>query len=335
MIEYKNVGEYGGKGLFEFRITNDHGNYVDLINYGAIVKSIVVPDRYGEKANVVLGYPTTEGYITDPSYMGATVGPFANRIANAQFEIDGKIYSLDTNDGVNNNHSGSAGFHNKVFDFTISDSEVIFFYKSIDSAGGFPGSIETRVTYKWTDDNELIIDFKVMTDKPVPVNPTNHSYFNLSGCDEKIQAHRLIIKGSNILESSPDYIPTGKIIPAGSHFFNGQQMGDAMKDGGINNYYIFDSDIKRDEAMCTLWEGNSGRKMETFTTYPGVQLYTGDFLGGDVDSAHGKPYTPFDGLCLECQLYPDSPNHKHFPETILRPGQICNHSVTYKFGLIA
>ena len=334
MTEYKCVGQYDGKDLFEFRFTNIHGNYVELLNYGAIVKSIVVPDRSGKKANVVLGYPTPQGYVDDKSYIGVTVGPFANRIANAQFKIDGKTYFLDKNDGVNNNHSGNVGFHNKVFDFTSIGNEVTFTLTGQDK-GGFPGNTELKVTYKWTDDNELIIKYHVTTDKATPVNITNHSYFNLSGCDETIHSHHLNIKASTMLESTPEYIPTGRIIPAGIYHFNGQKMGDVMKDGGINNYYIFDKYVKQDEVLCTLWDGHSGRKMETYTTYPGVQLYTGDYLGGGANSLHGDPYKPFDGLCLECQFYPDSPNHDHFPNTIVRPEQVYTHSIIYKFGLIS
>jgi aldose 1-epimerase len=329
------IAHHNGKAVFEFRLTNSHGNYVELVNYGAIVKSIVVPGKDGHKANVVLGYPTFKGYFYDKSYMGVTVGPFANRIANAQFELDGKTWHLDKNDGPgNNNHSGSAGFHNKVFDFTADDDAVTFTLHSPDNEGGFPGNLEAKVVYRWTEDNALIIEFYAGTDTPTPVNFTNHAYFNLGGCKETIHNHNLYIKAAKMLESTPDYIPTGRVIDVDLQGFNGQRLADVMSGGGLNNYYVFDDNLLPDEPVCRLWDEVSGRVMETYTTYPGVQLYTGDYLGGGCTSAHGEAYKPFDGLCLECQYYPDSPNHAHFPDTILRPGQTYNHSIIYKFGLI-
>jgi len=329
------IAYHNGKAVFEFRLTNSSGNYVELTNYGAIVKSIVVPDKNGHRANVVLGYPTFKGYFYDKCYMGVTVGPFANRIAGAQFTLDGQTYHLDKNDGPgNNNHSGSAGFHDNVFDFTADDNAVTFTLHSPDSAGGFPGNLEARVVYRWTEDNALIITFYATTDAPTPVNFTNHAYFNLNGCTETIHKHRLAIKASEMLESTPDYIPTGNIVSVAEQGFDNKRMADVMQGGGLNNYYIFDKDIAVNEPVCMLYDDASGRVMATYTTYPGVQLYTGDYLGGDCTGAHGTLYKPFDGLCLECQYYPDSPNHLHFPDTILRPGTTYNHSITYKFGVI-
>ncbi len=327
------IAHHNGKAVFEFRLTNIHGNYIELTNYGAIVKSIVVPDKHGTRADVVLGYPTFKGYFLDKSYIGVTVGPFANRIANARFEIDGHSYSLDKNDGpANNNHSGSAGWHNKVWDFTTADNAVTFTLRSIDGDGGFPGNIEAKTIYTWTDDNELIIDYQAVTDSPTHVNLTNHSYFNLSGCVETIHSHKLTIASGQMLESTPDYIPTGKIIPVGNQGFQGNTLTQVMNGRGLNNYYIFDNQL--DKVKCTLWHEATGRVMETYTTYPGAQLYTGDYLGGGANSVHGGPYKPFDGLCLECQFYPDSPNHPHFPSTLLRPGQEYRQSIVYKFGVL-
>jgi aldose 1-epimerase len=186
-IVYEPFGWYAEKEIFKFTLTNVHGNYVELLNYGAIVKSIVVPDKNGNKENVVLGFPTLEGYIKDQSYIGATVGRFANRINNAEFSIEDKTYYLDKNDGKNNNHSGSAGFNSKVFDFSIKQDAVIFTLENESGDGGFPGNLKTKVIYKWTDKNELKIEFLAVADEPTPINFTNHSYFNLSACTEKIQ----------------------------------------------------------------------------------------------------------------------------------------------------
>lgn len=334
-IVYEPFGFYNGKEIVKFKIINIHGNYVELINYGAIVKSIVVPDKSGIKENVVLGFPSLEGYLNDNCYIGATVGRFANRINNAEFSIENKIFHLDKNDGKNSNHSGSAGFNNKVFDFIIKEDAVIFTFESKNGEGGFPGNLKTQVIYKWTDNNELKIEFLATADEPTPLNFTNHSYFNLSGCTEKIHNHRLNIQSDQILESTADYIPTGKIISADKQSFSNDKLADKMENGGLNTYYIFDKNKKKEDVVCELSEEKSGRRMHVFTSYPGLQLYTGDYLKSEIIGEHSKRYEPFDGLCLECQYYPDSPNQKHFPNTIFKAGQVYNETTTYAFDVMS
>jgi len=334
-IVFESFGWHAEKEIFKFRITNAYGNSVELLNYGAIVKSIVVPDAAGNKENVVLGFPTLEGYLKDQCYIGATVGRFANRIHNAAFSIENKTYHLDKNDGKNNNHSGSAGVNNKVFDFILEDDAVIFILESKNGEGGFPGNLKTKVTYKWTDENELKIDFLAEADEATPLNFTNHSYFNLSACKEKIYDHQLTIQGSKILESTADYIPTGKIILADENLFLNDKLKDIMRNNGINLYYIFDRNSENESAVCKLYDEKSGRIMLVYTSYPGVQLYTGDYLNCDIVGEHEKLYSSFDGLCLECQYYPDSPNHEHFPNTIFRSGQVYNETITYAFDIAA
>ncbi|TPG40782.1 aldose epimerase family protein [Flavobacterium pectinovorum] len=333
-ITYEPFGSYKGKEIFKFRIKNVHENYVELLNYGAIVKSIVVPDRNGNKENVVLGFPTLEGYLQDTSYIGATVGRFANRINNAEFSIENTTYHLDKNDGKNNNHSGSAGFNNNVFDFIIKEDSIIFTLESKNGEGGFPGNLNTKAIYKWTDKNELKIEFLAVADEPTPLNLTNHSYFNLSACKEKIHNHKLNIQATKILESTSDYIPTGKIIPANEYLFFNYKLADVMQNSGLNIYYIFDRSSANENAVCELFEEKSGRLMRVFTSYPGLQLYTGDYLNSATIGEHSKYYEPFDGLCLECQFYPDSPNHKHFPNTIFDAGQVYNETITYTFDVM-
>jgi len=334
-IVCESFGWHGEKEIFKFRITNAYGNSVELLNYGAIVKSIVVPDAAGNKENVVLGFPTLEGYLKDQSYIGATVGRFANRIHNAAFSIENKTYHLDKNDGKNNNHSGSAGVNNKVFDFIVEEDAVIFILESKNGEGGFPGNLKTKVSYKWTDENELKIDFLAEADAATPLSFTNHSYFNLSACKEKIYDHQLTIQGSKILESTADYIPTGKIILADEYLFLKDKLKDIMRNNGINLYYIFDRNSENKSAVCKLYDEKSGRIMHVYTSYPGVQLYTGDYLKCDIVGEHEKLYSSFDGLCLECQYYPDSPNHEHFPNTIFRSGQVYNETITYAFDIAA
>jgi aldose 1-epimerase len=332
-IAYEPFGVCNGKEIFKFKLTNAHGNYVELLNYGAIVKSIVVPDKNGNKENVVLGFPTLDGYVKDTSYIGATVGRFANRINNAEFSIGNKTFHLEKNDGKNNNHSGSAGFNNKVFDFIIKEESVIFTLESRNGEGGFPGNLNTKVIYNWTDQNELRIEFLAVADEPTPLNFTNHSYFNLSACKEKIHHHNLNIQAHKILESTEDYIPTGKIISADNYLFSNNKLADVMQNNGLNIYYILDRNEADENPVCELSEEKSGRLMRVFTSYPGVQLYTGDYLNSLTIGEHSKRYEPFDGLCLECQFYPDSPNHAHFPNTIFEAGQVYNETIRYAFDV--
>jgi len=330
---HEHFGFYNGQAVFEFRLTNIHGNYIELTNYGAIVKSIFVPDVNGKRANVVLGYPNFKGYLSDKAYIGATIGRFSNRIENAAFSIGSQHYQLDKNDGQNNNHSGFSGFNSKIFDFVLGYDAVTFLLNSPDGEGGFPGNLDAKVIYKWTDANELVIEYLAETDKPTPVNFTSHAYFNLSGRNETIHNHNLYIAAGSMLESTPQYIPTGKIIPVGQQGFHGHSLGDVMKDSGLNNFYIFDENMSVNAPVCVLIDDISTRMMQVYTTYPGVQLYTGDFLNSADEGHNGRRYKPFDGLCLECQFYPDSPNHANFPNTILQPGETYNQSITYTFGI--
>ena len=332
-IVYESFGWYAEQEIFKFKITNSHGNYVELLNYGAIVKSIVVPDKNGEKENVVLGFPTLEGYISDNAYVGATIGRFANRIKNAEFSIENKTYYLDKNDGKNNNHSGSSGFNSKVFDFEIEDDAVIFSLQNKSGDGGFPGDVNLKVIYRWTDQNELQIQFLAEANELTPLNFTNHSYFNLSACEDKIQNHRLTIQASKMLESTDGYIPTGKIIAADKYLFSNDKMADIMQNEGLNFYYIFDRNNVDEKPVCELFEEKSGRIMRVYTSYPGVQLYTGDYLDSNTLGEHSKLYTSFDGICLECQYYPDSPNHSYFPNTLFGSGQVYDEYTSYAFDI--
>ncbi|MBO9586555.1 MAG: galactose mutarotase [Flavobacterium sp.] len=335
IIAYESFGWHAEQEIFKFTITNSQGNYVELLNYGAIVKSIMMPDKNGKKENVVLGFPTLEGYVEDKAYIGATVGRFANRIDNASFSIRNKTYYLDKNDGKNNNHSGLAGFNSKVFDFKIEEDAVIFSLESRSGEGGFPGDVDLKVIYKWTDQNELKIQFLAEASELTPLNFTNHSYFNLSACKDKIHNHKLTIQGSKILESTADYIPTGKIILADEHLFLNDKLAAIMQNKGLNLYYIFDRSKVDEKPVCELMEEKSGRVMRVYTSYPGVQLYTGDYLDSSVIGEHSKLYQSFDGLCLECQYYPDSPNHEHFPNTLFGAGQIYDETIIYAFDIAA
>lgn len=337
-IEKKAWGKHTGKDVFLFRLHNKRGAYVELTNYGATLVSVYVPDKSGTLDNVVLGFPTLEGYVKDSCYIGSTIGRMANRIGGASFVLDNQTYQLDRNDGMNNNHGGNEGFHKQVFDASLRDSCVVFTYSSPHGEGGFPGNLVFRVIYSWSNNHELSIQYAAITDLRTVCNFTNHAYFNLSAGNEKIGSHKLQLIASRMLETTADYIPTGKILPANGSAFTSNPLQDKFSqvDGklqGLNNFYLFDQQPDESAPVCILKHEPSGRKLNVFTSYPGLQLYTGDYLKSEMPGLHGPRYEAFDGVCLECQHYPDSPNHNHFPSVVLNPGQEYNEFITYQFGV--
>jgi aldose 1-epimerase len=334
-IRQKLWGTIDGKEVVLFRMENDRGAYVEISNYGATLVSAVAPDRDGKMGNVILSYHSLEGYQRDKCYIGSTVGRFANRIGGAAFKLDGVWYSLDKNDGENTNHGGFSGFNSRVFDFSFVDDKLHLMLFSPHGEGGFPGNLKLHVVYSWNNDNELEIQYKATSDQKTIANFTNHAYFDLSADKGKIFDHELSIQGSHILETDQFYIPTGKIIPAAGNAFHHHELREKMSVTGnhitgLNTYFIFDSDYTG--PACILSHPRTGRKLEVFTSYPGVQLYTGDFLRSEIVNDRASFHEPFDGLCLECQFYPDSPNHEHFPSTVIGPGEVFNHHIIYRFS---
>jgi aldose 1-epimerase len=333
-------GNVDGREIELFKLSGDGGSYVELSNYGATVVSINVPDRNGKLQNVILGFDSLEGYLRDTCYIGATIGRFANRIANASFVLDGVDYQLERNDGVNTNHSASSGFNYKVFDHHVDNDELIFRLLSPDEDGGYPGNLSFEIGYRWTGANELKMRFKATTDKPTVVNFTNHCYFNLSGSTKKIFDHRLTIDADKVVEANDDYIPTGSIIDSGELSFDNMRVADRMTAAesdikGLNICYVLNAsqdNIERRAAVLT--EDLSGRRLTVYTTYPGLMLYTGAYLNSRTPGSHKILYQPFDGMCLECQYFPDSPNQPGFPATILRPGEILEETITYLFDTL-
>lgn len=337
-ISYQKWGEHVGQPVHLFRLGNSAGAYVELCNYGATLVSAVVPDKNSNFGNVVLGYPSLAGYINDECYLGATIGRFANRIGGAAFELDGKTYQLQANDGGNTNHGGRDGFNRKVFAYEVGEDSVTFTCHSADGEGGFPGNLKLAVTYSFKDDNELRIRFKAITDITTVANFTNHAYFNLAAKPGNILGHKLKVHAQNMLDTDAAHIPTGLIKPTGSKAWNGDPVGNKMNsDGhattGFNYCYLLDS-AESLKSAAELMDDKSGRRLEVTTTYPSVMVYTGDYLSSNCEGNFGRPYQPLDGLCLECQYYPDSPNHAHFPSTVLKPGEEYDHTIVYKFGVI-
>lgn len=334
MITFKSFGACRDRQLLLFTLKNSSGTYAELTNYGAAIVSVVVPDKNGKTGNVVLGFGEPEGYLDDTCYIGSTIGRFANRIANARFSSDGTEYHLDANDNGNSNHGGKSGFSHCVFDYEIDGESIIFRLISSDGDGGYPGKLDLHVVYEWTDDNQLKITYVAETDKMTIANFTNHAYFNLSGVAGSMLDHSLTINGNMILEADSAYIPTGRLSTTGSKAFDNNVIGQKMNEYGIegfNDYYIL-NDVRRGlKHAATLEHPASGRKMIVYTTYPGLMFYTGDFLQSNKLGHAGKRYRPFDGLCLECQFYPDAPNHSHFPSTVLCPGERYDHQIIYEF----
>jgi len=326
-ISYKAWGTAHGHEVFLFRMENSSGAFVEITNYGATLVSVNVPDKNTKLGNVIIGFPTLQGYLDDNCYIGSTIGRYANRISKAQFSLDGTTYQLEANDGVNSNHSASSGFNTKVFGFEINEDELVMVLHSADGDGGYPGNLNLRVSYKWSDDNELSITYKAVSDQDTFANFTNHAYFNLSNGDETIVNHQLKISADTIVVAGDDYIPTGEIIPADKILLDTNK--------GINSYYILDAEkVSTNGYAAQLSELKSGRKLTVTTSYPGVFLYTGDYLNSKHLNLANRYSQPFEGLCLECQLYPDAMNRPEFPSALLKKQHVYNEYINFNFGLI-
>lgn len=321
-ITYEKWGVHVGKQVFLCTLTNDAGAQVKVTNYGATLVAVQLADG----AHQVLGFDNLQAYLDDRAYMGSTVGPVANRIGGARFTLDGQSYQLDANDGVNNNHSAGAGVHAKVFDLELLDDALAMHYDVKDGDGGFPGNVKLTVHYQWDNDNRLQISYDAIADRDAIVNITNHAYFNLSGTHNTMLDHLLHIPASHVLEASADYIPTGNIIPAGDKSFEQPTLLHAA----LNDYYILDNkDLLKLAAV--LEHKASGNTLEVYATYPGLMVYSADYLASNAAGWQGQAYKAFGGVCLECQHYPDAPNHAAFPSITLQKGQRYHQQIIYHF----
>lgn len=335
-----------GKTTRAFTMENDNGMVVVLTNYGAKIVSIYVPDKNGDFADVLLGFKSINDYEQYGASHGAVVGPFANRIANAQFTIDGETYHFPVNNGEACLHSGPDSWYRKVWDYEKNGNVTVFSLESPDGEFGFPGNKKVSVTYMLTNDNELKIDYHLTTDKACHFNLTNHSYFNLRGeGDGDILDHILVINADKSTPvADPGMIPTGEIVDirgTALDFTTPHAIGGRIEaDNEMLKYgagYDFNYVINKDEGelgfAASAFEPESGRYMEVFTTEPGVQLYSGNHLKGNEIGKSGVAYTKRTGFCLETQHFPDSPNQPGFPSTLLRPGEEFNSTTIYKFSV--
>jgi aldose 1-epimerase len=318
---------------------------VKIMTYGAIVTAIETPDRDGKLGDVVLGFDNLDGYLGKHPYFGATVGRVANRIAKATFALNGKDYTLAQNDGPNTLHGGLKGFDKVVWkaeEVRSADGPAVrMSYRSPDGEEGYPGNFDVSVTFAVTDKNELRIEYAATTDKATPINLSNHSYFNLGGrTAESILGHELMLAASRYTPVDSTLIPTGEIAPvAGTplDFTKPTAVGariDELKGEpkGYDHNFVLDSGGKSLALSAMAHEPKTGRVLEMFTTEPGVQFYTGNFLDGTNIGKDGIAYRKHHGFCLEAQHYPDSIHHANFPSAVLEPGTTYRQTTVYKFS---
>lgn len=328
-----------------YTLTNKNGVEVKISNYGGKVTSWITPDKSGKKSNIVLGFNHPNSYTKDVPFFGALIGRYGNRIANGKFSIDGKEYTLATNNGKNALHGGNKGFDKVIWTaepIVDSVSALTLTYLSKDGEEGYPGNLKVTVKYTLTDADELKIDYTATTDKATPINLTNHSYFNLSGdlhstiLDETIQ-----INADRYTPVNSELIPTGKLDPVKGtpfDFTKPMAIGSRMSQvpgtpvGYDHNFVLNVSDTTLHQAAI-LYDAKSGRQLEVSTTQPAIQFYTGNFLDGKLIADDGKPIAQHTALCLETQHYPDSPNQPSFPNTVLKPGETFHSTTVYKLSV--
>lgn len=332
-----------------YTLKNKRGMTVKITNFGAIVTSIVVPDRQGKWADVALGYQRVEDYINavDKPYFGAIVGRYGNRIAKGKFELNGRTYQLATNNGENHLHGGVIGFDKVVWDaeYDALNSAVKLSYLAKDREEGYPGNLAVSVTYTLTEDNELVVDYLATTDKPTPVNLTQHTYFNLKGeGDGDILGHQLMLNAKQYTPVDAGLIPTGELADVAGTPFDftnpkpigrdiGQDHPQLKYGGGFDHNWVLDASTQSQglTLAARVFEPTSGRVLEIHTTEPGIQFYCGNFLDGRLKGKSGRAYVHRGGFCLETQHFPDSPNQANFPSTILEPGERYSTKTVFRF----
>ncbi len=332
-----------GTEITLYTLSNAAGNTVQMIDYGAIIVSINVPDRNGKKVNVTAGFDSLAGYLERHPYFGATVGRFCNRIAKGKFAIDGQNYSLAINNGPNHLHGGEVGFDKLVWRAaqlkTDSSVGIRFSVTSPDGQEGYPGQLETTADYIWDNDNRLTIHFVATTDKPTHLNLTNHAYFNLGGPGSgTIYKHELTLASDRFLTVDENMIPIGELTPVAGTPLDftskhplGERIGELKVTNGYDHCFVVRGNAGTLRPAAQVVDPTSGRTLLVETTQPGIQLYTGNFLSGTAGNANYKQHEAF---CLETQHYPDTPNQPSFPSTLLKPGQTLDQTTTMQFGVV-
>ena len=337
-----------GKETTLYILCNKHGAELTITNYGAKIVSLMVPDNQGNMVDIVAGHDSIDTYLTSGEpYFGAICGRYANRIAGGKFMIDGITYDqLAINNGPNSLHGGIKGFNSVVWDAKQTDGQTLeLSYVSADGEEGFPGELKVTVTYRLTDENEVAISYQATTDKPTVLNLTNHAFFNLSGAgDPSIEDHIVTINADHYLPTDNTSIPYGpkaEVANTPMDFRTPHTVGERINESfeqlvfgkGYDHTYILNKEGDELSFCARCVAPKTGIMMEVYTTQPGVQLYTGNWLSGKFEGKHGQRYPERSALCFETQHFPDSPNKPEYPTTVLRPGEVFQSKTIYKFSV--
>lgn len=336
-ISIQQYGKLEEKEILLFKIVNSQGAYIEVLNFGATLVSVVIPNKQGIFQNMILRYNNIESYFSDKFYLGATIGRVANRISGAKFKLGETTYNLDKNDGENSNHGGFEGLNKKIFISEIHDNKVIFTAFSKDGEGGFPANMEIRVSYFFTNENEVIIDYEVNSDGLTPINFTNHAYFNLSGNKSDATDHRLKFYSTEHLEFDENFLPTGEILSVENSscydfrdfemILQKMQLKNEKNIKGFNAYYIAENlNDKELKLLAELKSESSCILLKVKSTMPGVQFYTGDYLDNE--------FSPYSGICLEAQYYPDFVKQSEFPSSYVNKGDLWKERIVYDFTVL-
>lgn len=331
--------------ITHYTLTNDSGASVTLSSLGAGIVAVSVPDKSGKFDNVVLGYKDPASWIADGPCAGKVPGRFANRIARGHFTLDGKEYSLAINNGPNALHGGPTGFMNRIWECaTEGDDTVIFKYVAKDGEEGYPGNLTVEARYTWSGNDELTLTLTAETDAPTVINLTNHVYFNLDGEDSgTVLDHEMKLNADYYLPTDETQIPTGELAPVAEtpmDFREFKPIGrdihadfEPLKIGkGYDHCWVVRDHTKGElKEVAELRGPHSGRELVVMTTQPGMQIYTGNWLDGSPETISGGAYHDYDGVAIECQNYPDAPNHPDFPDPVLRPGEKFNETIKFIF----
>jgi aldose 1-epimerase len=332
-----------GETVDQYTLTNANGMVAKILTLGGIVHELHAPDRNGKFEDVVLGLDTPDDYRNKSPYFGALIGRYGNRIARGSFQLDGQTFQLATNDGPNHLHGGTVGFDKVLWQASANGRVLTLTYHSPDGEQGYPGKLDVTVMYELNDDNELVVRFHAVTDRPTPVNLTQHSYFNLAGSGS-ILGHELMIESDVFVPIDDESIPLGGVIPVDSTPFDfrmptpiGQHINDQdeqLRNGkGYDHCFALIKHSKKSMSRAVrVREPVSGRVLELFTQEPGVQFYSGNFLDGSL-TGKGRTWIHRSGFCIEPEHFPDSPNQPSFPNTILRPGEVYETESRFRFSV--